>query len=214
MRLLDDAHFGVITAVMSLIHGVCSHSTEGFESLPDKLVKLMHRLLWNKDKKSPWRYYMTLCPWLQIKTLRTLQLFDSIPSPDLLDPVLTHILTKTGLRAHTHTSLTFHSFIMQSGPITFTRTQPISLSCLKRSVYRSIMPFVVNNECLHHRLPCSPNSSLLRLHLRAMRRLLAQSASQRMQRQRRIGPIIQTSSISQWICSSNCCLPFLHLHQK
>lgn len=92
LHLLDDPDLGVVTAVMSLVSCLVSHSKSGYEAAPAKCISVLIKLVFN-DKKSNYKYYLTLCPWLQIKLLRLLQYFPP-PQDASVFSRLTHVLSE------------------------------------------------------------------------------------------------------------------------
>jgi len=137
LALLDDPNIGVCTSVMSLLLGIASHHTRGFEGSVEKATMLLSKLVFSKEKRSIYRYYLTLCPWLQVKCLRLLQYFpppagsssgSSSSSVDgsgsgpvgaqnllaRLTHVLNEILTKTSLTKNVNKNNADHSILFEA----------------------------------------------------------------------------------------------------
>jgi len=92
LSLLEDSNLGVVCSVMSLVICLVSRSKEGFESAPNTCINVLIKLVFN-EKKSIYKYYLTLCPWLQIKLLRLLQYFPP-PQDTLISTRLTNVLSE------------------------------------------------------------------------------------------------------------------------
>ena len=115
---------------MSLLLGLVSHSPQGFERAWKKAFCSMSKLVFSKEKRSIYRYYLTLCPWLQVKCLRLLQYFpppsatamlsganSDCPEQNLmarLNHVLNDILTKTAITKNVNKNNADHSILFES----------------------------------------------------------------------------------------------------
>jgi AP-2 complex subunit alpha len=117
IALLDDPNLGVVTSVSALLLGIVSHSITGYEDAPAKAIHLLAKLAFSKERKSVYRYYLTLCPWLQVKLLRILQYF---PPPNdknvmsRLNHVLNEILTKTAVTKNVNKNNADHSILFEA----------------------------------------------------------------------------------------------------
>lgn len=132
LNLLDDPNIGVCTSVMSLLLGLVSHAPQGFEGSVEKVILLLSKLVFSKEKRSIYRYYLTLCPWLQVKCLRLLQYFPppsattvltgapaDAPPADRnlmarLNHVLNDILTKTSITKNVNKNNADHSILFEA----------------------------------------------------------------------------------------------------
>lgn len=132
LNLLDDPNIGVCTSVMSLLLGLVSHTSVGFEGSVEKVILLLSKLVFSKEKRSIYRYYLTLCPWLQVKCLRLLQYFpppsatavlggagSEVPAADRnlmarLNHVLNDILTKTSITKNVNKNNADHSILFEA----------------------------------------------------------------------------------------------------
>jgi len=96
--LLEDPVLGVVLTTTSLLLGLVSNNPAGYEDCVDKAIRVLSQLSFSKDRWQEYRYYHTLCPWLQVKLCRLLQYF---PPPSdktvlgRLNDILTKIITKT-----------------------------------------------------------------------------------------------------------------------
>lgn len=115
VSLLDDHNLGVVLSVMALVLGLVSYDTRGFEAAPAKAVDLLEQLVLRPDKKSLYRYYHTICPWLQVKLLRMLQYFPPLEAPlqKRLNDVLGEILTKTVAGPNVNKNNADHSILFE-----------------------------------------------------------------------------------------------------
>jgi len=122
LSLLDDNNIGVLTSITSLLIGVCSHTTRGFEvEAPIKLSAILYRLVFF-DAQSPqirsvYKYYNTLCPWLQVKVLKLLQYFP--PSNDTasntrLAQSLNKIITGTQMTRNANKNNADHAILFEA----------------------------------------------------------------------------------------------------
>ena len=84
----------MLIAVCTLLLGIVSRtSTTGYEGCLPKIVKIMGRLVIDKEVEQQYTYYGIPSPWLQVKALRLLQYFP--PTEDPTSVVrLTDILTQ------------------------------------------------------------------------------------------------------------------------
>ena len=126
LNLLDDPNIGVCTSVMSLLLGLVSHQPVGFEGSVEKVILLLSKLVFSKEKRSIYRYYLTLCPWLQVKCLRLLQYYPPPPAvlpagrtPEKnlmarLSHVLNDILTKTSITKNINKNNADHSILFEA----------------------------------------------------------------------------------------------------
>lgn len=78
VALLDELSLGALLCVSTLILGLVSRSTKGYEEVVDKAIRSLNMLSFQKDRFPEYRYYHTLCPWLQVKLLRILQVSASL----------------------------------------------------------------------------------------------------------------------------------------
>jgi AP-2 complex subunit alpha len=96
--LLNEGDHGVRTSCLSLILGVVSHDPRGYECMIAPAVRMLAELVFSKGVHSNYKYYHTLCPWLQIKLLKLLQYFP-VPEDETvlsrLHECLHNILTTT-----------------------------------------------------------------------------------------------------------------------
>lgn len=117
VRLLDDRNTGVVMSVLSLLHGICSESTEGYEECVPRCVRLLTKVVMNRDYAQDYVYANVPCPWMQVKALQLLQLF---PTPDdkstknRLADVLTRILGDTHPVKNINRNNTMHAILFEA----------------------------------------------------------------------------------------------------
>jgi AP-2 complex subunit alpha len=88
IALLNDGNVGVLCSVASLLLGLVSITTQGYEDLVPSCIKVLDRIRPPQNKPmaqlptqlSNYKYYFTICPWLQVKLLRILQFFPPPPA--------------------------------------------------------------------------------------------------------------------------------------
>jgi AP-2 complex subunit alpha len=73
--LTSTTHLGVLTSVLSLLHGLASQQTPSYELLLPHVVHILSLLVMKKQASREYLYYQTPSPWLQIKLLKYLQLY-------------------------------------------------------------------------------------------------------------------------------------------
>jgi len=90
---------GFLSAVCSFVLGIVNFfPPSSFEELIGKVVKLLHKLVINKDCSQDYLYYSTPNPWLQVKLLKILQEFPPPTDPNtyqILMDVLMKVIKKT-----------------------------------------------------------------------------------------------------------------------
>jgi len=117
IALLEDNNIGVVLSVMSLMLGLVSHNAKGYEEVPGKCIFLLTKLVFSKEKKSIYKYYLTICPWLQVKLLRCLLYFPAPTDKNLqqrLNHVLTEILTKTTITKNVNKNNADHAILFEA----------------------------------------------------------------------------------------------------
>jgi AP-2 complex subunit alpha len=117
IAILDDPNLGVVTSVMSLLLGLVSYSTKTYEEAPAKAVYVLGKLVGSREKRSVYRYYLTLCPWLQVKLLRLLQYFPPPADTQVmqrLNAILKDILTKTVMTKNVNKNNADHSILFEA----------------------------------------------------------------------------------------------------
>lgn len=117
LSVLDDPSLGVVLSVMGLLLGIASHSIIGYEEAPAKAIYLLAKVAFSKERKSVYRYYLTLCPWLQVKLLRLLQYFPPPTDKNImarLNHVLNEILTKTAVTKNVNKNNADHSILFEA----------------------------------------------------------------------------------------------------
>jgi AP-2 complex subunit alpha len=116
--LLDDPDIGVELCVSSLLLGLVSYNPKLYEAdLPPKCINLLTRLAFGGDKRSDYKYYHTVCPWLQVRMLRLLQYFPPIADKaalQRLNHVLNEILTKTQVTRSVNKNNADHGILFEA----------------------------------------------------------------------------------------------------
>lgn len=96
IQLLEVASYGVTSAVMSLLLGCATQNPRAYEYAQTQTIKLMERMINpDKAKKSVYKYYNTVCPWVQVKCLKLWQLYSAPQDPNVAQrqlAILTQIL--------------------------------------------------------------------------------------------------------------------------
>ncbi|GMH38541.1 hypothetical protein BSKO_06425 [Bryopsis sp. KO-2023] len=88
--LLDEQDVGLLLGIATLLLGIVSRSSAvGYEACLPKIVKILGRLVLDKDVGQQYTYYGIPSPWLQVKCLRILQYF-----PPTEDPAIVAKLTE------------------------------------------------------------------------------------------------------------------------
>lgn len=87
ISLLGSKDLGVITSVMGLVLGMVQNEPDAYVEAIQKVVRLLVKLILNKDFNSNYLYYSIPAPWLQVKLLQLLQYY---PAPQD-DALLNHI---------------------------------------------------------------------------------------------------------------------------
>jgi AP-2 complex subunit alpha len=117
VRLLDDRNTGVVMCVLSLLTGICQESTEGYEECVPRCVRLLTKVVMNRDYAQDYVYANVPCPWMQVKALQLLQMF---PAPEdkstknRLADVLTRILGDTHPVKNINRNNTMHAILFES----------------------------------------------------------------------------------------------------
>jgi hypothetical protein len=118
MSLLDDGNIGVLTAITSLLLGVASQATKGYEDLVPKAVTILTKLCFaDARNKSVYKYYNTICPWLQVKLLKLLQYFP--PTQDKstaarLSHVIAEIINRTVITQNLNKDNADHAILFEA----------------------------------------------------------------------------------------------------
>ncbi|KAL7506324.1 hypothetical protein ACHAXN_003634 [Cyclotella atomus] len=82
--LSQNQHLGVLTSVLSLLHGLALQQTPSYEILIPHVVHILSLLVMKKKCEREYLYYQTPSPWLQIKLLKFLQLYpNAVENHDL-----------------------------------------------------------------------------------------------------------------------------------
>jgi len=75
--LLTSTNYGMLLSATALLYGTITiMGREGFGDLVPQLIKILANI---NQHATDYYYYMTVCPWLQIKILKILQMF---PPPE------------------------------------------------------------------------------------------------------------------------------------
>ncbi len=80
-------------------------------------MTLLGKLAFSTDKKSNYKYYVTINPWLQVKLLRMLQYFPPPSDKNVaarLNKVLSEILTKTVFTKNPNKNNADHSILFEA----------------------------------------------------------------------------------------------------
>ena len=69
VNLIDDRNTAVVMTVLTLLGGICSVSSEGYESAVPRVVRLLTKVIINRDYVKDYVYANVPCPWLQVLLL-------------------------------------------------------------------------------------------------------------------------------------------------
>merc|ERR1740117_986405 len=115
--LLQEPHYGVAVSVSALLLGVVERSPRGYESCMPVCIELLSKLAFSQDRKSIYKYYNTISPWLQVKMLRILQYFPPPKDKNLLtrlNHTLSHILKHTEMTEYPNKNNGDHSILFEA----------------------------------------------------------------------------------------------------
>ncbi|KAH0660797.1 hypothetical protein KY289_029545 [Solanum tuberosum] len=116
-QLLDERDFGVLTSSMSLLVALVASNHEAYWSCLPKCVKVLERLARNQDIPQEYTYYGIPSPWLQVKTMRSLQYFPTIEDPSTrrsLFEVLQRILMGTDVVKNVNKNNASHAVLFEA----------------------------------------------------------------------------------------------------
>ena len=81
---LSSPDMGFLTSVLSLAYDFTAAAPYEYSILVDPLIKLLHRLLVSKiGVTTDYLYYRISCPWLVVKIIKLLQLYDAPHKPEV-----------------------------------------------------------------------------------------------------------------------------------
>jgi AP-2 complex subunit alpha len=75
IALLNGKDLGVITSVMSLILGMVEKDPKSYAEAVQKVIRLLVKLVLNREYSNNYLYYGIPAPWLQVKLLQLLQYY-------------------------------------------------------------------------------------------------------------------------------------------
>lgn len=88
INLLGARDLGVLLSVMSLLLGMVASDPSAFTEAVPKVIKLLTKLIINREYSSNYLYYGIAAPWLQVKLLRMLQYFEPPTEQALMSQVV------------------------------------------------------------------------------------------------------------------------------
>jgi len=117
-HILEESDAGVLTSAMSLALNLANASPDLFSCLVRPVVSILDRLVIARSWSTDYLYYRISSPWLQIKCLRFLQLYN-IPEDraqqKMLTDCLTDMLSKDTANAeHANLFNTLNSILMDA----------------------------------------------------------------------------------------------------
>eukprot|EP01098_Paradermamoeba_levis_P013165 TRINITY_DN593_c0_g1_i1.p1 TRINITY_DN593_c0_g1~~TRINITY_DN593_c0_g1_i1.p1 ORF type:complete len:545 (+),score=194.02 TRINITY_DN593_c0_g1_i1:167-1801(+) len=74
---------GVLTAIMSLLLELAPFDLKGYQVLLPLVVKILHRIVISREFPELYLYYNILSPWLQVKLLRYVGLYNTVEDTQL-----------------------------------------------------------------------------------------------------------------------------------
>lgn len=93
--VLEQSDVGVLSAGLSLaIEVVRDSGGVGFESLRESGVKVIKKMILERDYTRDYIYKNIACPWVQVKAMQLLQLFDPLPAGTPQRKELTEVMRK------------------------------------------------------------------------------------------------------------------------
>lgn len=150
LTLLDDGNIGVLTSVASLLLGVCAASTKGYEAAPAKIVSILTKICFaDARNKSVYKYYNTICPWLQVKLLKILQYFPPSSDPSVstrLAHVLREVLTKTVITKNVNKNNADHAILFEAVNVIISHAR-LGSNVLTEEAAQILGRFVSIREC-------------------------------------------------------------------
>ena len=113
--VLESKNYGVLLSGTGLILGtMLIHGIQGFDDTVPKLIMIMQRI---HDYSTDYLYYLTPCPWLQIRVLKILQLFPPPTDKNLLNminEVLLNIVTSTEVTKNVNKNNADHAILFEA----------------------------------------------------------------------------------------------------
>ncbi|KAL0485916.1 AP-2 complex subunit alpha [Acrasis kona] len=93
IALLNGKDLGVITSVMSLILGMVEKDPKSYVEAVQKAIRLLVKLVLNREYSNNYLYYGIPAPWLQCKLLQLLQYY-SVPTDEGLMSHITQVINR------------------------------------------------------------------------------------------------------------------------
>lgn len=93
IALLNGKDLGVITSVMSLILGMVEKDPKSYAEAVQKAIRLLVKLVLNREYSNNYLYYGIPAPWLQCKLLQLLQYY-SVPNDEGLMSHITQVINR------------------------------------------------------------------------------------------------------------------------
>lgn len=114
-ELLTQKNYGLLLSACGLIHGtLITMGTEGFEGIVSKLIFILSRI---HDYSTDYLYYRTPSPWLQVKCLKILRLFDPPAQEEALEAindVLMKYVTGTEVGSNVNKNNADHAILFEA----------------------------------------------------------------------------------------------------
>ena len=113
--LLQQRNYGVLLSACSLIHYTISQiGFQHFLEIPPLLIEILKKIA---DYGQDYMYYLTPCPWLQIKILRILELYPpprSQPLLEAINDIIAVTITNTIVTKNVNKNNADHSILFES----------------------------------------------------------------------------------------------------
>eukprot|EP01114_Cavostelium_apophysatum_P019630 TRINITY_DN6382_c0_g1_i1.p1 TRINITY_DN6382_c0_g1~~TRINITY_DN6382_c0_g1_i1.p1 ORF type:complete len:964 (-),score=261.68 TRINITY_DN6382_c0_g1_i1:12-2903(-) len=74
--LMEENDLGLLTSATSLLNGLATDNSKGYEGATKKVVQILTKLIINREYSKDYLYYNMANPWLQVKLLRFLSKYD------------------------------------------------------------------------------------------------------------------------------------------
>eukprot|EP00124_Ichthyophonus_hoferi_P002493 Ihof_evm1s172 gene=Ihof_evmTU1s172 len=75
VKLLDERDLGVVMSVLSLMQGLVAEHGEAYAHCIPKAINRLKKILFNEETLDEYYYYKVPAPWVQVKTLRLVQMY-------------------------------------------------------------------------------------------------------------------------------------------
>ena len=116
-NLLQERDLGVLLSSMSLLCGVVSVDSKGYEVVIPKVVGVLERVAKGIDIPQDYTYYGIPSPWLHVKALRVLHYFPVIENDNVwtkLSEILRRTISSAPIDKNTNKNNALHAILFES----------------------------------------------------------------------------------------------------